>query len=947
MAKFSIRKSLWIFCAIGFQFVAFIHASRCNFDYPHGLLSKNALASCHMSIEDIDSTIVVCPQRVADVEYVWHPQPSADEQDDLKTYVNGDGKLRSVALSDVVRSESGNKLFWIEPTRSQTTLRVNLPRQELFAITENRLIFICGPRDLVLTGELQRRIEHLGDLGQTHKLPWNTSTPLNREVDALEKGLGVFMVYRGIVHQPLQGCGSRPSPLFAANNEVTVDPVTGTRSCVVDPMTTSPIGFVCEGKVEPENCMRSLLGKNGEVVEAPRPRRFWKFENHKPWVLVRYFDDLALPPFSGECRCIDHETGQVKAKIEIRSKNEYVCDIASMVGCNHANQIVEPWCSVVLHPGTTLTIKFPIEDTDMNEDADSSSGLHSLRLGKYSLESEFLPKDLNKLRQLNTPYGVYIYDEVSYHKALVGDALELDASQISKGEVTLIYHVDKPLALLEGLNSFFFENTLKSGNEYVPDKVRSVVNVSFAFTHNYDIVGCDTNPHGLFDPEMSEEYCTTKSKGNGIGEIYECLYQNNGHPSQVGIHCGLDEELLPGNCDYAGYDLYSNGITPFPGSIQKKMPYSIAGLQVFDVGFRNIPVSYACICVDQRGYEKSRLILEHDHQKQYKYGINREDAIHTLLPHTLMPWSELGLSVRGPASPQFHKMHHVPQEPITLHVGSEFVLRCAIQPDVLYGADTSEIQAIWLPYSREYDHYTAIETPEGTQLVRVAHNDSIATTPDGFYVDYNDVVHTVGYKTLIIKSRRGAVLISKDPVHKQHVPMTFVCGKAPKETDVSIVTRKSSARSGSSARYTWHMVQVNVETTDPYMQGCGVTDESDELFKPETPQLYDGDGKPQSGCKIDLHAAREAAFYCPAPYVLDPPNCFSQVAVEGTVKNTGDLSMSLVVSQSNHFAILSFDSSLVGVGETLRQTPPLQCRCVTIKGVVLSTIQIENYYSKY
>ncbi|GBE61640.1 hypothetical protein, conserved [Babesia ovata] len=106
----------------------------------------------------------------------------------------------------------------------------------------------------------------------------------------------------------------------------------------------------------------------------------------------------------------------------------------------------------------------------------------------------------------------------------------------------------------------------------------------------------------------------------------------------------------------------------------------------------------------------------------------------------------------------------------------------------------------------------------------------------------------------------------------------------------------------SSTRYVWRLVKFKVRATDPYMQGCGVTYASDELFKPETPQLYDGDGQSQFGCKIDLQAAREAAFYCPAPYLLDPPNCFSQASVDGKGRNLNDLSKSLVASRSNHLS---------------------------------------------
>ncbi|CDR97585.1 hypothetical protein BBBOND_0400770 [Babesia bigemina] len=128
------------------------------------------------------------------------------------------------------------------------------------------------------------------------------------------------------------------------------------------------------------------------------------------------------------------------------------------------------------------------------------------------------------------------------------------------------------------------------------------------------------------------------------------------------------------------------------------------------------------------------------------------------------------------------------------------------------------------------------------------------------------------------------------------------------------------------------------------MQGCGVTYESDELFKPETPKIYDADGQ-EMGCKIDIQTAKEAAFYCPAPYVLDPPNCFDQVSVNGELKDLSEISKSLVPSRTNHFVTLKLNGNRVGPGEKLRQSPPLECRCVTVKGIVLSTIQIENYYS--
>ncbi|CDR95300.1 hypothetical protein BBBOND_0204580 [Babesia bigemina] len=99
-------------------------------------------------------------------------------------------------------------------------------------------------------------------------------------------------------------------------------------------------------------------------------------------------------------------------------------------------------------------------------------------------------------------------------------------------------------------------------------------------------------------------------------------------------------------------------------------------------------------------------------------------------------------------------------------------------------------------------------------------------------------------------------------------------------------------------------------------------------------------------CIYHVKAAKEAAFYCLSPYVLDPPNCFDQVYVHGEEKDLREISKSMIASASNNFVTLRFDRESVGPEETLRQAPPLECRCVTIKGAILSTIQIKKYYSK-
>ncbi|GBE61847.1 hypothetical protein, conserved [Babesia ovata] len=941
--------AMWTCCAITLCSIVCLDAFACNFGDPDGLLRDNALVVCKMDVGSANLATAACPRRVNNTEYVWHPRPTADVEFHINAYLSHNGKFHSAAFSDVIRNESGRDIVWFESSRSRTELHFAMPSDELIAMTKRHLIFICGPSNMILSDALQSQLDRLHSSAEMLSLPWTPATPLTEEIAKLGKGIGVFLLYRGDTHLPLQGCGSRPSPLFAPDNEVTVDPVTGIRSCVADPMSRSPIGFVCEGNVEPENCMISLSGKNGDVVKTPRPRRFWKFENHEPWVLVRYFDDLALQPFTGECRCIDPETGTIKAKIEIRSKTEYVCDIARMIERNRASPISGPWCSVVLHPGSTLTIRFPTTDGDSASYDHSLPGPSSRQTSVYEYETEFLPRDLTTLRQLKTAYGFDVYEEISYNEALAGDALEMDVSQIAQGEVKLKYHADKPLALKGGHNSFLYHWRLKSTNEDVPDKIRAIVKLSFAFTHHYKIVGCDRGTPSLFDPEMSKEYCSTKWMGNGIGTTHECTYPRKPRIGWAGIHCKPDEELLPDSCESTGYDLSSNKAVPFPEFVHNVTPRPIPGFQVFYTDFQNIPLSRACICVDERGYEQSRLIIESKNPNNRSYGVRRENDSLTSHPYIWLPWSEAGLLGEGTRSTMSLVLHHEPQQAIKIHVGTKLSMTCAFDPGVKHIASSGVLRTAWLPKQSEEFYYTFNLAYGGTRLFRSRYRDSIAASADGFRVIHEDG-HSPEQQRLIIESRRSAVLMSKNPRHKKYVPMTFVCGKAPQPSDLSVTDGSYASPSpyitGSLEQYTWHLVQVAVETTDPYMQGCGVTYESDEFFKPETPRLYDGDGNLQFGCKIDFQTAKEAAFYCPAPYLLDPPNCFSQVLLDGEVTNIGELSKSLVVSSSNHFVVLSFDSSLAGQGRTIRQAPPLECRCVTVKGVVLSTIQIENYYAK-
>ncbi|CDR96691.1 hypothetical protein BBBOND_0305950 [Babesia bigemina] len=972
MANFSAMRAVCAVGAIWLHYVALIAAFGFDLTVTTRSLSSNAFVACHKDLQVSHNGREICPSHVGGTRYVWHPQPPSGNGNEIYTYVGENEKLRSVPLSDVVLIEGRETFLWMEYYRQQTQMVFTMGGSNRIVFTDNRFMFICGPKDLVLSEELQRQI-YLFSSTKKSEIPWDAQTPLVQEIAKIGKGLGVVYMNRGRVNLPFQGCGSRPSRLFAPDNEVTVDPVTGTRSCVVNPMSQSTIGFVCEGVLEPKNCMYDLL-VDGVVTRVPRPRYAEISSSYQPWVSAKYFNNLAIPSFSGECRCTDPTTGAIKAKMEIRSKNDYVCDISSMIERSLSHPIRGPWCSVVLHPGSTLTIRFPKESlgaSSANEFVVDKNGqsppdtLTQTQPGQF-FETDFAPKDLTKLRQEESVYDLGIYKEVPYHSAIAGDALELDVSQMNSGEVKLIYHPDEPMTLLGGPNSFGFHWTSIHRNANIENKIRATVNVAFAFTHEYNIIGSDRGPHAVFSPKSNETNCSVTSMGNGIGDVHECKVYIDQGSRWTGIHCRPGEELLPTNCQSKGYDLTKNRIISIPESVQNETPHHIVGFQLFSYRYiDDSPVSYACSCVDQRGYEKSRLVIESYQYEKFTLTAIRTQAPHRVVPYVVLPWREVDLSTDEFAPPTSLMLYNIRRRSTTLQPGKTLAMTCGVEENPAKYGDIrcdcprpridKNIPATWLPNQTEEFYYSMNETDGRIEVVKSAYADTIAASPGGFSVGYQSDKNAGKTRILVIKSILGAILISKNPTHKKYVPMTFICGKAPETSELSVMPGDASTANASaqptsntmalSLGYMWNVVEVKVEMTDPYRQGCGVTYGSAELFKPETPKLYNAEGQ-EIGCKIDLRAARKAAFYCPTPYAMDPPNCFNQVYVEDEVKNLSDVSKSLVASRTNHFVTLKFDGSQITPRDKLRQTPLLECRCVTTKGVVLSTIQIENYYAR-
>ncbi|GIX65265.1 uncharacterized protein BcabD6B2_47000 [Babesia caballi] len=454
----------------------------CDFDAENSI-GDNAAHVCLITWDDVSPRYVHCPRYVGDTEYVWHPKLDTRSKRDVMAYAGDLNGAYQVRISDGGSLKSSLPPIFFEDGEAVTRMKFHASTYSHLVMTEERLLFICGPSDMELSERLLSYLTTHAFQQHDETIPWTADSPIVNELKQDKKGLGLLYITRGMMRFPLRGCGTRPSHFFANRNDVSIDANTGTRSCTVDSMSTYPICFLCEGRLEPPDCMTSVLNERDKVVHVPSPRNCQTSIVGNSTIAIS-FSKTSFTPLSGYCRCVDPATGAVKAKIEFRSQREYVCDITSKLFRHRIHRIRGNWCSVVLYPGSSLTIKFPVDQSNFGVPADGSEGAGTKDEGPYPFSIDFSPTDLSFMKVGQWSTGIDSIEDVEYHKVLAGDALELDVSQISKGEVKLIYNSGRPLSLIGNINSFFFIWNFVPSPMLNLAAIHALVNVVFVMTED-------------------------------------------------------------------------------------------------------------------------------------------------------------------------------------------------------------------------------------------------------------------------------------------------------------------------------------------------------------------------------------------------------------------------------------------------------------------------------
>nr|ALR73007.1 hypothetical protein [Babesia bovis]ALR73027.1 hypothetical protein [Babesia bovis] len=136
-------------------------------------------------------------------------------------------------------------------------------------------------------------------------------------------------------------------------------------------------------------------------------------------------------------------------------------------------------------------------------------------------------------------------------------------------------------------------------------------------------------------------------------------------------------------------------------------------------------------------------------------------------------------------------------------------------------------------------------------------------------------------------------------------------------------------------------VGFNIMPTDPYTYGCGV--DSADLFRDTGFQLrQEGRGRKVTHCKVNPYLSSPVGFYCPEGFVLEPPNCFSEMLHKDkeVVVPLSDFEPLARALEGRHIKVADFHTSTSNRDHIRYSSVELMCRCLDKEGRVRASITL-------
>lgn len=591
-------------------------------------------------------------------------------------------------------------------------------------------------------------------------------------------------------------------------------------------------------------------------------------------------------------------------------------------------------------------------------------------------------------------------------EAVVGDALEVDSSKMKEGELKIRYLNGRPLGLKSGRHLYYSWKMTRLG-EYGYVDILAQVMITVVPNFDIHQLGCSPRYANIFHGSIGTDVFRRRIWSQKFIDVNHCdAFGTDGHgfgfycpPGHTAFPDGCQHLLYNAN--------RSKVITDPEKSISVHDPDSgITYITLREKTEKGPSVSCSCVNpeglevarLDVHSTPKQMIYMSGSNHKRIAgilfssfvdmstmstpdeetvqeietiqvngYGIEKEVTMTIGSRLKLVCQNKMPVTVVTDESLLKQQGYNAGEERVSEATGGSM----ESQATSLAGDDLRS-QARWFPLNFSTFTYKHEKTVNYDMLVAKPYGDVTSDVNLGvnIYPDRNG--KTTDPSVLNIEVLENSIIMSKKPFAK-FVPLIFVCGNTAPVTDANssepVNEHASALRNGnavanlteaSTSAYdstrdshvdgtqkvlqVKDIVKVMLPVTDPYVFGCGITKHHDRIFNDNVLPLADKNGK-TIGCIVNLNVDRNdrASFYCPPPYVTDPPDCGLFVPDDQIMEKLRKSKVFVYVRKSRNLYIFAKghitmeDWSDRGTSVHLF---PHECRCLTNTGKVISAIRI-------
>ncbi|KAK1442335.1 hypothetical protein BgAZ_403650 [Babesia gibsoni] len=549
--------------------------------------------------------------------YVIHPRYNYEtaERGPL-VYVEAGGNLEEVPLSRIITGINARVIvdYRKDEGMHKMTIRycgVNVDdykgAADLIRRHATHIYFICALPDTDILRVGQGKIGYLVNSANHHLM--SVKEYITKHIKSHYAIMEMFSIDISGIKKVTHGCGSKDTPEFM--NEVHHDVESGVRSCTVDIMEHPDVGFYCDGKLQPSGCFRFLFDSetydeaniDGIVYLTQSTDDYWNF--------VTFERKRLKKKFSGYCQCVDEETGQVKAQINIMTGMSHVCDINGLMFKHLTQPIIGNWCDVALLPGSTLTIKVPVniynEETPILRDGKLIEPI-PVMMNSYMFPLNMNDYFLNHKEVIGEFRNSHMYDRF---KSILSDALCIDQSrQKDEGIITLRYVKDAPLTYPYGIKGLAYIWSLITNKDSFPFKnTIAVINFVPAITHEHYMIGCEPPTSSIFPIWNGKMYFYRNIHVRGYS--MNVFHADNMYNSWFAFYCPPGHNMEPNDCEEVGYDETLQSLSDWNGVAKLTRNEMVHRMLLFQKLDPTSGSSYSrsCSCLDGDGVEKARVTV--------------------------------------------------------------------------------------------------------------------------------------------------------------------------------------------------------------------------------------------------------------------------------------------------------------------------------------------------